>query len=488
MRCRKNKLLLLLLLLPGMHLFSQNVATFIDELKRDKELQNASVGLSVLDSKSGETLTEYNGKLSLTPASTLKIITTAAALQLLGKDFKYETFIQYSGSFDKASGIIDGDLIIKGNGDPSLNSEYFRKADDTFFVANKWATTLKEKGVKKITGRIVLDVSCFEEDIPSTWVWGDIGNYFGAAPYGISYNDNKFFIVFKPAAKNGDSLFIGKTFPNVEGLKIENHVKAGGSDDNSSVFHAPLSNELKITGTLPASPKEQSIEASLPNAPVLLARHLQQAFSTAGIELADKTILKITASNKKQYDKSRTILHIYRSPTLDKIIFYTNLHSNNHYAESIFKAIALKKGGWGSTWMGISEVTKFLKSRGFDMNGLFINDGSGLSRSNAVKAEDLSRILFMMNNDSLNKDAFYNSLPVSGISGSLRSFGKGTVLESNLHAKSGYITRVRSYAGYMKAKSGREICLSLIVNNFNGTPTDTKKKMEEIFLKIFESY
>ena len=119
---------------------------------------------------------------------------------------------------------------------------------------------------------------------------------------------------------------------------------------------------------------------------------------------------------------------------------------------------------------------------------MFINDGSGLSRSNAVTSENLTKILYMMYSDSLTKLPFANSLPIAGVSGSLRTMGKGTALENNLKAKSGYITRVRSYAGYMKTKSGKEICLSLIINNFNGTPSETKKKMEQIFLKIYENY
>jgi D-alanyl-D-alanine carboxypeptidase/D-alanyl-D-alanine-endopeptidase (penicillin-binding protein 4) len=94
----------------------------------------------------------------------------------------------------------------------------------------------------------------------------------------------------------------------------------------------------------------------------------------------------------------------------------------------------------------------------------------------------------MMAVDSINKAAFTNSLPIAGVSGSLRNLGKGTALENNFRAKSGYITRARSYAGYMKTKSGKEICLSLIINNFNGTPAETKKKMEQIFLKVYELF
>jgi len=468
--------------------FSQNIGDFITEVKKGTELQNASIGLCVLDAKTGNVLCEHNSQTSLTPASTMKIVTTASALQLLGKDFRYETQLQYSGTFDKASGVIDGDLIIKGSGDPSLNSEYFRKSEDTLFVANKWAGVLKEKGVKKITGKIVLDVSCFDEDVPGTWVWGDLGNYFGAAPNGISYNDNKFYIVFKPCAKTGDSVCVNKTVPCIDGLCFQNSVKAGGHEDNAIVYRAPFSNNVTIHGTLPVSTKSQSIEASLPDPALLLAKHLVAALTAQGIEIKSAEPFKITAHNKKTYSAARAHLYTYRSPTLEKIIYFTTLHSNNMYAESIFKTMALKKGGWGSTYQGMTTVSNHLKSKGFDPNGLFINDGSGLSRSNAVTSEHLAKILFMMHSDSLTRAPFFNSLPVAGVSGSLRSLGKGTALENNLRAKSGYITRVRSYAGYMKTKSGKDVCVSLIINNFNGSPTETKKKMEEIFLKVYELY
>lgn len=467
---------------------AQDINTFIAELKKEPELQNASVGLCVMDAQSGTVLCEHNSKLSLTPASTMKIITTASALQILGKDFKYETLIQHNGTFDKASGVLNGDLIIKGSGDPSLNSEYFRKPEDSLFIVNKWAGILKEKGIRKITGQLILDVSCFEEDIPGTWVWGDIGNYFGAAPHGLSYNDNKFYIVFKPVTKNGDSMFISKTVPCVDGLCFQNIVKAGGNDDNAIVYRAPFSNNVAIHGTLPVSSKPQSIEASLPDPSILLAKHLRVAMAAQEIELKNTETVKVTAQNKKQYDKPRSTLYVYKSPTLEKMVYFTNLHSNNQYAESFFKTMAFKKGSWGSTYQGMTTVTNHLKSKGLDLNGLFINDGSGLSRSNAVNAEHLAKILYMMNTDSLNRTAFINSLPVAGVSGSLKSLGKGTALENNFRAKSGYITRARSYAGYMKAKSGKDICVSLMINNYNGTPSDAKKKMEKILQNVYDNF
>ena len=479
----------LIIFLLSLQVYSQtDLHNYCVEIQKDPLLANASLSLCVLDGKEGTVLYGYHENTSLSPASTMKTITTASALQILGKDFHFDTYLQYTGKLDKATGILEGDLIIKGGGDPTLNSEYFRKPADSFNVVNRWATILKEKGIKKIAGRIVPDISLLEEEVPGTWVWGDLGNYFGAAPCGLNYNDNKIYLVFKPVFKNGDSILLSGTVPYVNNIKVINHLKAGGVEDNSLIYRSPESNELKVYGTLPVSAKTQAIEASLPAPYILLVKHFQQALTLQGIELANSDHVVIQTAGKKKDEPQRTTLYVHRSPSLEKIIFFTNMHSNNLYAESIFRAIAIKKGGWGSNWQAIQAVMLHLKSKGLSTDGLFINDGSGLSRSNGVNGKLMAEILYMMKRDSIVGAAFYNSLPVAGESGSLRSLGKGTPLEKNFHAKSGYITRVRAYSGYLKSAGGKELCVSLIVNNYNGGPHQVKKMIEEMLVKVYESF
>src|SRR3989344_4218230 len=173
----------------------------IETLKKDKALQHATWSICVMNTKKDTAIAEYNSHVSVVPASTLKIVTTAAALSILGSDFIFETQILYDGVFDSTSGILKGNIYIKGGGDPTLGSEYFKDKKDSLTVIEKWAIILKAKGIKKIEGAIIGDASIFEDNmIPAQWIWADMGNYFGAGACGLTYNDNKYKIFYKSGA------------------------------------------------------------------------------------------------------------------------------------------------------------------------------------------------------------------------------------------------------------------------------------------------
>src|ERR1019366_3057410 len=165
-----------------------------------------------------------NSNISLVPASTLKIVTTSAALTLLGNDFKFETKLQYDGIFDTLTGTINGNLYIVGGGDPTLESEYFKDEKDSLTTTDRWAELLKKKGIKKITGAVIGDASVFDDNvIPPQWIWADIGNYFGAGACGLTYHDNKYTLYFKSGA-TGSKAIIKKTMPFIDSLKMVNTV------------------------------------------------------------------------------------------------------------------------------------------------------------------------------------------------------------------------------------------------------------------------
>ena len=145
--------------------------------------------------------------------------------------------------------------------------------------------------------------------------------------------------------------------------------------------------------------------------------------------------------------------------------------------------IGLFKYRSGDTGSGTKAATLFWKENGLDVTGMYVNDGSGLSRFNAITAKQLVAILKHMN-ESKNQELYLSSLPVAGKSGTLRNVGKGSIISDMLKAKSGYMTRVRSYAGYVTTKNKRNIAFALIVNNFNCSPFQMKKKMEQIMIKL----
>ncbi|MBA3663887.1 MAG: D-alanyl-D-alanine carboxypeptidase/D-alanyl-D-alanine-endopeptidase, partial [Bacteroidetes bacterium] len=263
--------------------FTAQLSTVVENWKADKDLKNAAIGYCVLDAKSSEVISEYNSHQFLIPASTLKVITTAAALGILGSSYRFETALCYTGTFDKATGIINGDLVIYGHGDPTLQSENFFK--DTVQITDRWANVLKAKGVKEIKGKIIGDASYFDRTIPGNWIWADINNYFGVAPCALSYNDNKFKVVYcsKDAGCKAEVL---KTMPSYlsNTIIINSSVVAKGTEDEAYVFGDPFSYTKDVSGRIPPNKANFEIEAALPDPALLCAEMLYTSLLKIGVK------------------------------------------------------------------------------------------------------------------------------------------------------------------------------------------------------------
>jgi len=457
----------------------------IIKLKVDPELQHASWGLCVLSSKSGEVITEYNSHVSLIPASTLKIVTTAAALSLLDSSFQYETKLQYDGQFDSITGTLKGNIFIKGGGDPSLESELFPTKKDSLGIIDQWVKIIKQKGIKKIEGAVIADATIFEDElIPSEWIWGDMGNYYGAGSCGLSFRDNKYEIFLKSGNLVGDSTWIIRTEPEIPGLEFVNGIKAGGNGDNGYIYGSPYTNLRFLSGTIPQGKEKFSIEGSIPDPAWFCAYTLETNLRNNGIAvIGSPTTIRALKINKKYSSKNRTLLHTHYSPNLSKIVYFTNLKSNNLYAEHLLKTIGFKQGGIGNDTTGINAVEKFWASKGIDIKGLYMADGCGLSRMNTITTRQQAEILKVMTKETVFKP-FFNSLPIAGKTGSLSSLGIGTFAENNLRAKSGYLTRARGYTGYVTNKSGEQLIFSILANNYECSPAKMKKKIEKLMVLI----
>jgi len=456
------------------------IDAIIDEYKKDKSLENGNFSFCLLNAQTSELISEYNSKTVLIPASTLKVITTSAALAILGKDFKYETKIAYTGSLDSTTGVLYGNIIIIGSGDPTLNSEYFNSLLTNKNVVTDWSKKIKSLGIKKINGNIIADISCFENNLPDNWIWGDIGNYFGCIAGALSYKDNKIKLYFKTGEKNGDSTSIIKSIPYNPQLTYINKVKTGGTGDNSISYGSIYQNTRWLTGFLPANKNNYEVEISMPDPAWQLTYELKQSLIDEGINLNCNLIL-----NEEKTSNYKT-LFIHQSASLSDIIHQTNMHSNNLFAESLLKTIALKKTGYGSSKDGIKLVSDFWEQRGLNTKELFMTDGSGLSRSNTVSTSYLAKLLSKIYKDKNLYDIINNSFPVAGKNSSLANLCKGTFAENNLRAKSGYINRARGYVGYVKSKSGKDLCFAVLFNNYNCTASEAKQKIEKLLITFSE--
>jgi D-alanyl-D-alanine carboxypeptidase/D-alanyl-D-alanine-endopeptidase (penicillin-binding protein 4) len=443
----------------------------VDKLKKDPDLSHGVFGIYVLDIKKDSVLVDYNGSMGLVPASSQKTLTTAAALCILGENYKFETKLEYDGTLDSVKGVLKGNLYIHGSGDPSLDSKYFKKEGDSSSIVVKWAKWLAAKGIKKIEGAVIADASVFEDEMtPSTWIWGDMGNYYGAGACGLTYRDNSYTVYFKTNGA-GDSAKIKRTDPYIPGMNIINYVKAGGSSDNCFIYGAPYSDSRYATGMVPPNQSEFDVNGSMPDPSWFCAWSLDSALTISGISVIQKPTTVRSLKLAKQYKPaSRKLLYTEYSPPLSQIVYWCNRRSINLYAECLLKAISVKQKGYGGEDAGDDALTEYWQGKGMSTGGMHLNDGCGLSRWNSVTCKQFATLMKLMSKESCYK-TFYTSLPVQSTA---------------VSAKSGYINRVRSYTGYATKKNGDLIAFAIIANNYDCTAPQMRIKLEKVMDAISE--
>ncbi len=453
----------------------------IDKLNADTVLAHGDWGFCVMTADSGKLIVSHNMQQSLIPASTLKTLTTGAALALLGPDFKYQTKIEYDGIYDSINGIIKGNVYIRGSGDPTFNSARFNKGD-TITIGESLPFRLTAKGIKKIEGNIIGDASCFSDNpVPDGWTWSDLGQYYGAGTCGLTYSDNSVKLYFD--SSHGDSCTLTSTGPVLENVIYRSDVTADGKKDEALVYGAPFGTMYYVHGSIPPGRKNFEVKASHPDPAYQCAKDFYEGLkATITVTGKPTTVRMMQLSNEKVIAKRKTLSVIY-SPPLYRIVEETNLHSDNLYAVQLLRTLGLRKGNGGTTEEGTEVVKNYWKSLGININGLYMTDGSGLSRSNGITTLIQTQIL---QKASLQKwyPYFIKSLPIAGRSGSMSSLCKGTLAENNLQAKTGYINRARGYAGYVKTKSGKLLCFSILANNYTCSATEMKKRLERILIAM----
>lgn len=450
---------------------------WLNHFLSDKSVKNAAVSICVSNVETGAVLLDKNADMSITPASTLKIITSATAHEVFGKDYCFETKLSYSGEIIDST--LFGNLLITAGGDPSLGSAYVFGSNKNDFLF-EWAQKIKLLGIDTIYGNIIVDQSIYsDQDVPQTWIWEDLGNYFGAAAQGIAMYDNTFRIVFRADSIEGKETEIIRTEPFIPKLIIKNEVVASNDNrDRAFIFGSPFDSYRIIRGTIPKGKEEYRIKASIPNPADVLAFELKNTLAFNGVFIICDTLnCKFINATHQTSD---SLFFIYKSPPLYEIIKMLNNESINLFAEHLCKHIGLKMLNDGSTQSGIKAIKSFWKEKGVDTKFMYLADGSGLSRANAISAKTLIEVLTYMNKESTNFELFRNSLPLTGLEGTQKYYFQNSFLKGKARAKSGSMTRVRSFSGYMTTKNGTPIAFAVIVNNFNCESFDMATKMEKL--------
>lgn len=448
----------------------------VRQLLSKPEYKNAGIGINIVNRSSGKVVYGLNADQVFVPASTMKLISSASAFEILGEDYRFKTQIAYTGKLGK-DGSLNGDLVIVGGADPALGSEYFEEHYHDFL--KNWALKVKQTGIKRINGNLVFDASIYDtERIPDTWVWGDIGNYYGVGPNAFTVYDNLFRITFSSPRKAGKLTKVIATYPKILGMTIENEVRSDNINyDNAYVFGGPLGKARVIRGTIPRDRDAFTIKAAIHQPEEILAQEFWKALSDEGVFVSRDVLFHEV---KK---KELTPVYIQESPILSEIAEELNHESINLFAEHFLKQIAVEKNGLGNRNEAIDIVKEWWENKGISTEYLYMEDGSGLSHFNAVAPSFFTSFLLQMSRN----EKFKNSLPTAG-EGTLKRFSKDLLPQKTLQAKSGSMTRVRCYAGYLSADSGNELVFSLMFNHFSGSHSALIKEIEQLFVSMKSTF
>ena len=428
-----KKLFFLGFLFLSFRCFGQTVAERLTKalqlFENDSQLRSSISSLYVIDAKSGKVVFEKNAAIGLAPASTQKIFTSAAAYELLGPAFRYETKFGYTGKIMGET--LKGDLYIKPSGDPTLGSWRWKSTSDSV-VLRQFTDALKKATVSGYNGLIINNSGWTEEAVPDGWIWQDIGNYYGAGASGFNWRENQFDIVLKSGTHIGDPVTIVQQKPAYATTALLSMAAsaAKGSGDNAYVYYPLLNSKGIIRGTIPVNENAFVISAACPD-PV------QEFTDWVKNNLLAKE--KISPVKWERPSPDTTILFTHYSPPLDSIIYWFLKKSINLYGEALAKTLAYQKTGTGSTDAGVAILKFFWKDKGIGPVELNIVDGSGLSPLNRVTTRAQVHVLQYAKLQPWFK-GFYDALPEY----------------NNMKMKSGTINGVKGFCGYQIAKDGNE--------------------------------
>lgn len=433
----------------------------LDDYFNDPNFSNANWGVLVKSLKTGEVLYKRNADKLFIPASNMKLFTSAAALLLLGPDYVYETDFYVNGGLEK--GVLKGDLIIQGAGDPTISSRFY--SGNQIKIFEDWADTLKAKGIWVISGNIFGDDTFFDNvGLGNGWAWDYESSWFEAPSGSLSFNDNCVEIKIEPTDVNFPAKVSVKPYTKYISL-VSKVITVDDSDESSlSVLRQRGTNLINVTGNIKKDSKPITEHVSISDPTMFFLTVLREVFERKGIVIQGR-IGTINSSEKNIIPDDLTPLYTHRSVPLKIIIKELNKNSNNFYAEQLLKTIGLEIHNYGTVENGVKACKEIFNTMGINPENMVMADGSGLSRLDLVTPRQIINLLsFMYKSDEFSN--FYESLPIGGIDGTLIDRMKKTAAENNVHAKAGYNNNVSALSGYLKTISGEPLVFSIIVNNY----------------------
>lgn len=455
----------------------------VESFVNSAPLKGAVVGVAVIDIDAGVLVAEHDAYLPLVPASLQKLIVTSSIFKCYGPEKRFVTGVEYSGSINGE--VLNGSLIVRGCGDPSLGSSFAKQRSDA--ILSEILSALRERGVKRINGDIVADDSFFSfQGIQPSWLMEDIGNYFAAGCYGINYSDNLYRLYVKSGG-SGSKAEITCCRPEIPGLRLNGwFVSEGNGKDSAYITGLPFVNERYLSGRVPVNREKYIVKGDIPDPALYFAYCLKSYLVSNGIacngETTSARIIEAGGGTLPGKGASSLLCRHY-SDRLSDIVSVTNFRSNNLYAESLMRWVADARGMARSVEGGANAIVDLWRNEGVKMDGIRIYDGCGLSLRNRISAGTLASILAAAGRNMEVFDTFLSTLPEAGREGTVKLLLAGTPLAGKVWAKSGSMNGVQCYAGY--CCNDRRLAFAVIVNGFSASRWEVQREIGMFLYSVF---
>lgn len=470
-----------------------SLSAALDAMVSSAEFRNAHWGILIVDPERGDTLYSRNAGKLFMPASNMKIVTGAVALATLGPEYRFRTDFATTGTI--RDGVLLGDLVVIGRGDPSLSD---RMRGDAMLPMREIADSLAALGITRIDGRITTAGDAFPDAIHGFgWAWDDFDAPYSAGVDELYFNEGFWRIVVHGGSSAGDTVVVrthGDSVPavRVRAVTVEAasvplqdsatprpRVRLARDDDGSLVVEGTIlvgdSSTLTITQAEPRAAYLRALRTALVARGIAIGTDVAPAPPGGASPSADRAEAPTVASSGLEAVSRGTLAHpadslldtlfTVWSPPLSEILIALEKPSQNQIAEILFKTLGLEVTGSGTADSGRVVVERRLLEWGVDSMGFAIRDGSGLSRHNYLTPETVVRILDRMRADTAFR-YFHDALPIAGVDGTIGSRMRGTPAEGNLRAKTGTLDKARALSGYVTTADGRLLIFSTFANNY----------------------
>lgn len=433
----------------------------IDQILGGPTLARGTWGIVVRSASRDDTLYSLNADRLLTPASTLKVLTLAVAADRLGWDFRFRTLLLHTGTVQ--NGVLNGDLIVKGFGDPTIDN--WDGAADRLF--DDWAARLKQLGIRTVAGRIIGDDNAFEDDgLGSGWAWDDLGNSYATAVSGLQFNENSVQVIVRAGAMAGERPMI-EVRPESARVPVRNLLATTVASLPAviSVRRLPPSAIVEVRGTVPAGSAPLVRNASVPNPTLYFATAFRDALFRNEIDVngpaVDVDDLDVLPREENAIRLAEAV-----SPPLTEVAETMMKLSQNLFAETLLKTLGMRAGGVGSAEAGLGIVREVLAGWGVSAGDVLMVDGSGLSRYNLVTPAAMVKVLDRVYRTGAQRDRFVKTLPTAGVDGTLAERMKEGPASQNATAKTGSFSNARGMAGYVRGIRGEPLVFVILANNY----------------------